>query len=330
MTEQYISDLLFKFDTVILPGFGAFVLKYKPATFDANTNQLLPPSKLVSFDVSQKNNDGILANYISEKEKISFFEACSTILNFVEDINKTLDSGNIVAIQKVGTFTKSTDNGISFTTDTSTNYNLETFGMGSVAAPSAIPSTNLSATPLQSDAVNIIPLPKKRRIPKVAIWILIIVFVLGGSAAALFILKPDFIQDLKISELFNPADKKENPENKTQQKVPEKHEIQKADLPKDTIITDTSLQKNPVQNNQTIQNTTGSFYIISASFRIKENADNYVQTLKLKGYDSKAFFLDDKGLYVVSYNSYATKAEADEALLKIQSSENANAWILNH
>lgn len=329
MMEQYISDLLYKFDTVALPGFGAFVLKYQPATIDTNTNQLSPPSKIVSFDASLKNNDGILANYISEKEKISFFEACSKILAFVEETNKTLDSGNSVVMQKLGTFSKSADNQITFIADTSTNYNLETFGMGSVAAPSTI-TANRPSTPQQSATINVIPLQKKRHFPKAAIWVLIIIVILGGGSATLFILKPDFIQDLKISELLSPADKNENPENKTEQKVSEKHEVLKENISQDTIATDTSLQNNTVQNNQSVQNSNGNFHIISASFRIKENAGNYVQTLKQKGYDSKVFFLDDKGLYVVSYNSYASKAEADEALQKIQSTENANAWILNH
>lgn len=329
MIEQYISDLLFKFDTVILPGFGAFVLKYQPATLDTSINQLLPPSKIVSFDISLKNNDGILANYISEKEKISFFEACSVILAFVEETNKTLNTGNKVIMHKVGTFSKSTDNAILFSSDTSTNYNLETFGMSSVDIPSVIPG-NIPATLQQSASVNTIPLHKKRHFPKAAIWVLIIVVILGGSGAALFILKPEFIQDLKISELLGHVDNNENSEIKPDQKVSEKHEVQKENLPKDTTAKDTSSQNNIAQNNQTVQNTNGNFHIISASFRIKENADNYVQTLKQKGYDSKSFFLNDKGLYVVSYNSYATKAEADEALLKIQSTENANAWILNH
>jgi|GEM_PF-2210073 len=324
MMEQYISDLLYKFDTVTLPGFGAFVLRYQPATIDTNTNQLSPPSKIVSFDASLKNNDGILANSISEKEKISFFDACSKILTFVEETNKSLDSGNSVVMQKLGTFSKSTDNAILFTADTSTNYNLETFGMGSVAAPQVL-QANIPTTSQQSATIKTIPLQKKRRFPKAAIWVLIIVVILGGSGGALFILKPDFIQNLKISELLIPSDKKENPEIKAEQKVSEKHEVLKENILQDTIATDTSSQ-----NNQSIQNSNGSFHIISASFRIKENADNYVQTLKQKGYDSKVFFLDDKGLYVVSYNSYASKAEADEALQKIKSTENANAWVLNH
>jgi nucleoid DNA-binding protein len=329
MIEQYISDLLYKFDTVILPGFGAFVLKYKPASLDANTNQLLPPAKIVSFDASLKNNDGILANYISEIEKISFFEACSTILAFVEETTKILDSGNSFTIQKVGSFSKAAENGIIFTSDTSTNYNLETFGMGSVAAPS-VKTSNIASAPPQTPSSATIPLQKKHRFPKAAIWILIIVIALGGSGVALFIIKPDFVQNLSISELLSPSDKKENSEIKPEQKVSEKHEVLKENISQDTIAADTSSQNKNVENNQAIQNTDGNFHIISASFRIKENADNYVQTLKQKGYDSKAFFLEDKGLYVVSYNSYASKAEADEALRKIQSTENANAWVLNH
>ena len=328
MLVQYISDLLYKFDTVILPGFGAFVLQYKPAFLDTDTNLLAPPSKIVSFDPSIKNNDGILANYISEKEKISFFDACSKILTFVEDTNKKLESGNSLTMKSIGEFSKTADNTLLFTADTSINYYLEVFGMGNIAA-SPLGKTNVSTTPQQSDAAITIPVQKKRHFLKAAIWTLSILIILGGSGVALFILKPELIQNLKISELLNLSDKKGTSEIKITPKVQDTTEVQKPVSIPDTSAVDTTSQNNTMLDSQATQGSTESYHIISASFRIKANADNYVQTLTQKGYDSKVFFVPEKGLYMVSYNSYASEALANEALLKIQSTENANAWVLN-
>jgi nucleoid DNA-binding protein len=58
-----IVDLLHNNDCVILPGFGAFVLKKKSATVVGN--EFIPPSKKVSFNSMLKENDGLLVKQIS-------------------------------------------------------------------------------------------------------------------------------------------------------------------------------------------------------------------------------------------------------------------------
>jgi hypothetical protein len=57
--ETYISDLLYRYDCVTIPGFGAFLTQRVSAKIHESTHTFYPPKK-----------DGLLANYIAEVEKI--------------------------------------------------------------------------------------------------------------------------------------------------------------------------------------------------------------------------------------------------------------------
>jgi nucleoid DNA-binding protein len=321
MIEKYISELLYKYDNVILPGFGAFILKNFPASINPLDNKLAPPSSHVTFDPSSKNNDGILANYISEKEKISFFDACNKILLFTEEIIKSLSEGKTCVFQKIGTFTTSTDNSISFTPDVSVNYNLETIGMGELVS-SPIARDDKKSKPGNNDAENSTSHKGKRKHSKVAIWIICITVILGIGIAVILIVKPYILFNKENRKIVvtKESSKKKNQSNRNEKTLP-------TDTLKKQDTTSKIVDNNPVNSSE--QATSEKYYIISASFRIKENAMNYMQTLKQKGYGSDMIFLEDRGLYVVSYNVYTSETEAEQSLTKIKP-ENSVAWILKH
>jgi len=67
-----VVDLLHNNDCVILPGFGAFVLKKKAASVVGN--KFSPPSKNISFNSMLKENDGLLVKQISRTRKISYIK----------------------------------------------------------------------------------------------------------------------------------------------------------------------------------------------------------------------------------------------------------------
>jgi len=312
MFEQYINGLLYKYDTVIVPGFGAFVLKYTSSTILHDEQKLTPSAKYVTFDPSIKNNDGILADYISEKERIPFFDACGKILAFVEELNKNIAEGKQVKFEKIGVFSKATDNSISFISDTSINYNIDAFGMEEISF-TPILRDDIKERLQKQFAEKIRPVKEKRKFSKAAIWILAIVIIAGCSTAALLIIK-----------LATPVAYKQYDEKK--QSVIKKEVVSANIIKSDTIKT---RLKHNIRSATSEQPVTGNFYIISASFLIKENAYNYAQTLRQKGYNSIVIFIQDKGLHVVSCNSYLSQAEAEQALPKIRT-ENPGAWILKY
>ena len=62
---NYIKDLLYRYDCVIIPNFGGFITNKISAKFNVDSSCFYPPSKQIAFNSHLKGNDGLLANYIS-------------------------------------------------------------------------------------------------------------------------------------------------------------------------------------------------------------------------------------------------------------------------
>src|SRR5690606_12497426 len=95
----YISDLLYRYECVIIPGFGAFLTRYRSAQIDDISNTFHPPSKIVSFNKQLQANDGLFANYVASVEKCSYETALQKIRNFTAEISRELAEGNTISIK---------------------------------------------------------------------------------------------------------------------------------------------------------------------------------------------------------------------------------------
>jgi len=127
--EQYISELLYKYDCVIVPGLGGFVANYKSATIRPIQNTFSPPSKSISFNKNLNNNDGLLANFIAQKEGSSFDVATKRIEEYVANINRGLKLKKRVLLDNIGTLFLDLENRTQFEPQNTTNYLLESYGL---------------------------------------------------------------------------------------------------------------------------------------------------------------------------------------------------------
>lgn len=312
MIPQFLSELLLRFDSVILPGLGLFQLKNVPASIDGDI--ILPPGKILLFDPTVKNNDGVLANYFSEKNKVSFFDACEQILDFVEKIQKELNNGDDVNLEKIGVLKKNASGNLIFTADTSVDYNIDSFGLTSITV--ALHSNKVKEIKTISD--NKEPLHvKKKKIPVAAIWVMAVVLFLGSGITGIYFLRPDLLIKIGIN-------KSREMQNDRSAIIDKNKQNNSSANKKDTV-------KNISQansNNQTQQKDSVHYYIIAASFRIKGNADNYALQLRSTGHEPEIIFVPEKNLYAVSYNTYYDKTQAGQALEDIKATKNAAAWIM--
>ncbi len=133
--SKYISELLYKYDCVIIPNFGGFLTKYLSAKINPVNNYFFPPSKTIAFNANLKNNDGLVANYISNSQNISFIQANKQILIFVNELNKKLKDSEHIELSKIGTLYLDIENNLQFTPDTSVNYLNDSFGLTSFHSP---------------------------------------------------------------------------------------------------------------------------------------------------------------------------------------------------
>ena len=89
--EFYVSQLLYRYQCVIIPGFGAFISEIKSARLVEDANTFYPPSKALSFNAHLKNNDGLLTNAVSLFEKVSFEQASKIIEKEITQWQKELE-----------------------------------------------------------------------------------------------------------------------------------------------------------------------------------------------------------------------------------------------
>lgn len=126
---KFIHELLLENEVVIIPGFGAFVSEYKPAEISDDSDEIKPPSKIVTFNQQIRNNDGLLVGLVAERKRISHFDALKYIEKEREEILYKLDSGEQVEISEVGVLAYGENRAIIFKDDSDENLLLDSFGL---------------------------------------------------------------------------------------------------------------------------------------------------------------------------------------------------------
>ena len=66
--EGYITDLLYRYQCVVVPDFGAFLSQIKPASLQRESNTFYPPYKELSFNARLHTNDGLLVAQVAQAE----------------------------------------------------------------------------------------------------------------------------------------------------------------------------------------------------------------------------------------------------------------------
>ena len=94
-----IHDLLFNNDCVIVPKFGAFVLKSHSAYIKDDT--FYPPRKVISFNAMLDENDGLLVKHLSTSRNISYKKALKTINDETQSLKNELSADKKIKIDQV-------------------------------------------------------------------------------------------------------------------------------------------------------------------------------------------------------------------------------------
>jgi hypothetical protein len=342
---HYIGELLYGHDCVVVPGLGGFVTNYTPAKIHPVLHTFSPPSKSILFNVRLQSNDGVLASYVAEKEKISYDEAMGLIRQFVDIIRAAIENAHTVEILKVGVLYRDNEANLQFEPSKEVNYLLSSFGFTEFVSP-AIQRNTFRVH--QEKRLYDRPVTRRdRHVPvalKRAVWIGIpVVALLVAGFLSINTIKQVYTQySGLLPELSNKTkEAKENaPMNYKADKVfmglfdkrlmgeiPEKNS-----QPYPFRIT-MKQEVNP--GNETEIPSVSSpanghkYFIVGGCFRIKENAENFVHGLKQKGFEGAGFFLPEKKtLYRAYYSSFEDKASAERELQRIHEVELPDAWLL--
>lgn len=304
--ESYISQLLYRYQCVTIPGFGAFLTEIQSAQLIESSHSFFPPKKMISFNANLKNNDGLLANHIAQSEKTSYEYAVSAIQYEVFNWKKALQENGTLSIKNIGDVFLNSDKNLVFTPTNQTNYLTDSFGLSPFVSP--LVKRELFEQKLEEieyrEPIVLIPETRKRSVYlKYAA-----IFILGLAATGS--IGYSIYQNQVASETILV-------ETAVQKQVENK--IQEA----------TFFIKNPIPVvTLTVKEVKMSYHIMAGAFREEKNAEKKFNQLSNQGYKARRIPQNKYGLFPVLYGSYATFAEAESAKQEIQKTVNPEAWIL--
>jgi nucleoid DNA-binding protein len=304
--ESYISQLLYRYQCVTIPGFGAFLTEIKSAQWIDSANSFYPPKKQVSFNSHLKNNDGLLANHIARTEKTSYEYAVSAIQYEVVKWKKTLDENGVISLKNIGELSLNSDSYIVFKPSDHINYLTTSFGLASFVSP--LVKRNFveenTLTKVETDTITLET--EGRSTPAYLKYAAVIALGLGIAGAVGYPVYQNQIESQTI--LVETAVQK-----KVNAKIQEATFFIKSPIPAVTL----AVKENKMP-----------YHIMAGAFREEANADKIYNRLSTLGYKARRIAKNKHGLHPVLYGSYATYAEAEKAQKEIQKNDNPQAWIL--
>ncbi len=309
--DSYIEELLYDYNCVVVPGFGAFLAHGKSAELDAKTNTLVPPTKTVSFNAQLSKNDGLLVSHIAKEKHLGYEELLQEVENEGELWNKKLNQGESIELYGVGKLWLNENQKIQFQPENKINYLTSSFGLSAFTATPIQREVLKEEVEELEEKIPFIITPEKREESSFRPWlkyaaVLLISLSLGVTSYNTY-------TDFQQKQIAAQQD--------AQQEI--SRHIQEA-----TFFESAPLEL-PSINIKVNKKQLGKHHVIAGAFRIEKNAEKKVRLLKEKGYN--AFYLGTNkfGLHQVAYDSFENPKEALSYLRKIKRTVSADAWLLS-
>jgi hypothetical protein len=313
--ETYIAQLLYRYQCVTVPGFGAFLTEIQSAQLNESTNSFFPPKKMISFNSHLKNNDGLLANHIANAEKTSYGFAVSTIAFEVLSWKKTLEENGVISLKNIGEIRYNSEQNIIFTPNDQTNFLTSSYGLSPFVSP--LVKKELFEKKIQKiEDREPIDLFEEEGKSSNSFLKYAAIFVLGLGITG-SIGYPLYQNQIATKTLIVESEV----QKKVQNKIQEATFLIQNPLPAVTLSVDSAKV-------ETVEEKVMPYHIMAGAFRSEQNARKAYNQLIKDGYKARILGEDKHGLFPVLYGSYATMREAELAQKEIQKGENPDAWIL--
>ncbi len=312
--EHYISELLYRYNCVVVPGFGAFLTQSRSAVIHEETHTLYPPMKTVSFNQQLISNDGLLVSYAAEAQMTTFEAMLKQVEEEVADWTLRLQKGERLQLADIGEIWSGTEGKIQFQPSGKTNYLTASYGMSSfVAAPVAREVLKEEVTALE-EKTPIAFTPERRETVAARPY-------LKYAAAVLLAITTGFagFQFYK-ADRNNEQLAREEAQQQVSKRIQEATFFDTDPLELPTITLKTTKKGSAVEAGQK------THHIIAGAFRYRANADKKIEQLKKLGYNPSYMGTNPFGLHMVAYDSFVDAQQALQALHEIKLSQK-DAWL---
>ena len=308
--EKHISDLLYRYQCVTVPGFGAFLTETVSAHVTGNTNSFFPPKKVVSFNANVKNNDGLLANHVALQEKMSYELAVIKIGDIVNEWTYLLQNRNRIVLKNIGEISVNSEMNWVFEPANTVNYLTDSFGLSSFVSPEITREVLKQEVAALEEKAPIIFTPERKRDYSYLKYAAAFAVMLGVGAYAYL----DFQNKLVASKTLAV---RKNVQEKVQQQIQQATFL--ISVPEQTVVlnmTTTTEEETP-------------YHLVASAYRSEANAQKAIAELKVAGFENaKMLPMHASKLYPVVYASFKTLSEAQVERKNIQKTHNAEAWLL--
>lgn len=367
--DRHIEILLLDNDCVIVPGLGGFMAHHVCARYCPETQTYLPPLRQLGFNAQLKINDSLLAQSYIEAYDISYPEAIRRIDEEVTELKQKLQNEGHCELNDIGTLSLNVEGNIDFQPCEAGILTPELYGLNSVdiAAMFGVTAESVSAkNEKEQGPVNTIlnltdePKPEPRLVvastddettdeeeteKTISIRISTLKHI-GTVAAAILLLllcaipfgkmnQPELtVSSMDTGVLNNIMPKEKCPDKKDTSvktisyKNSEPVEAQpKAEPKAEKVAEPEQKPANDVKEEQTDKHY---FSIVLASRITKNNAQEYVTSLKNAGFSKAEMAVRPNGSVKVVYGKYSSGPEAYKALTQLRESDKSftDAWIM--
>ena len=313
--EKYISGLLYRYQCVSIPGFGAFLSEWQSAQIAEGHNTFVPPRKVISFNSNIKTNDGLLANHIALQEKISYETALAKIQTQVVFWLEKLQNKEVLTLENIGEVFSNSENNLVFKPNTSVNYLMDSFGLSGFNSPEIIRENQTQngtetisiSQPIAENETPVIPLVQTK--PNTN-WL--------KYAAAIAVFSTVGTYGYKMYYDYTIDQKTILVEKSVQEKINQKLQEATFVLPNPMAAVDLTLEEKP----------NAKYHVVAGAYRSEQNANKAMKQLVSQGFDAHLLTKNKYGLIPVAFGSYSNLKEAQNLKLQIKAKDSIDAWLL--
>jgi len=364
MIATYIQELLATNNRVIVPNYGAFLVRATSKSKDANT--LEEKLKDIYFSPFLKFNDELLEKHIIKKENITKEQAAQKITEFIDTVKKELEQEKPYTIEGFGEFVADKQGKVQFNTveakevetpketkkpaaKTTTTTKKATVAKETKAVkkakieekPKAEETTKTASQAVKKETKLEEFKPEKKEEEKApptqtkSIYNykkekkpinkgLVWSIAIGVPLAAVFVWA--LLNFSTIKKVFD-KDKAKTEKVAQTKKTTKKKTATKPEAKQEAKKQETEKaepKKTEVKKPEVPQK---KYYIIAGSFKNEKYAISYLNKLKTEGYNAEK--LEQRnGMFAVSFNSFADKRKAIAEYKFLAQEKGLQAWIL--
>lgn len=314
-----ISQLLYRYDCVIIPGFGGFVTQFKSAAIDRQAHSIYPPSKEVSFNSMLVKNDGVLVNFVAEDQDLSYNSAQNLIDTQVEDWKKQLRFQDLY-LAKIGRFHLGLEQQILFEPENSTNFLTDSFGLSAVIAKEI-------EAQVKKPLIQRVPKAKTKVVSSRTNYL---------KYAAVFAIGLSVIGLVGAEQIYS----KYRQARTEQVRVEDQYKQERIEtatfaidrnLPTILVPVKKLSSSDKAEKIELVEEVeiTKTYFVIAGAFRDQNNAKKKVSQLLKSGFEDASELGANKwNLYQVSFGGFQDRLEAEKLLKQVRLSGAPDAWVL--